>query len=439
MNTEQFHQQTILGLLQTTVNRTHLDLERRQLINLGSVVNWTNLRTLTNEINSLFTREIDSRRERVAFDNIIVEIRLRATSTYEGLADTAAFEANLRQGIVAYSQHIRRENLTPPENFAGFQQTLEEQFKWGILHLHEKRYRRNPRLKRYSEYTQRIRAITRQFFLDNRANLVFSNDFLAAQQNCCWCLFNYRKFPLYRTVLRDFIENIYIKASEGLLRQGLDIPLTELRRELEKYISEQCTYLHFNLEQNSAHKLSAVFRGHRVREQLREQQLNMALTNAQLRTVLVDVLGQHGLNINQTYQNLTQAIQNMPGPVNAPARELSIVKIADFSGKDDEDPHEWMDSFERAAAANQWVQDARQLAIVTGYMKDAAAAWATAAMAAGANNQITGFSGNNAATDFKDHFLEKFTPDSKQNKWYYELSTIRQRAEESVDEYSLRF
>ena len=42
-------------------------------------------------------------------------------------------------------------------------------------------------------------------------------------------------------------------------------------------------------------------------------------------------------------------------------------------------------------------------------MKDAAAAWATAAMAAGANNQITGFSGNNAATDFKDHFLEKFT------------------------------
>ena len=125
--------------------------------------------------------------------------------------------------------------------------------------------------------------------------------------------------------------------------------------------------------------------------------------------------------------------------MNAQPRELSIVKIADFSGKDDEDPHEWMDSFERAAAANQWAQDVRKLAIVTGYMKDAAAAWATAAMAAGANNQITGFSGNLAATDFKDRFLEKFTPDSKQNKWYYKLSTIRQRAEESVDEYSLRF
>ena len=161
MNTEQFHQQTILGLLQTTVNLTHLDLERRQLIEIGSVVDWTNIRSLTNEINSLFKRELDSRRERVAFDNIIVEIRLRANPTYGGLADTAAFETNLRRGIVTYSQHIRRQDLTPPENFAGFQQTLENQFNWGILHLHQKYFERNPRLKRYSEYTQRIRAITR--------------------------------------------------------------------------------------------------------------------------------------------------------------------------------------------------------------------------------------------------------------------------------------
>ena len=106
MNTEQFHQQTILGLIQTTVNLTHLDLERRQLIDIGSVVDWTNIRSLTNEINSLFARELGSRRERVAFDNIIVEIRLRANSTYGGLADTVAFEANLRRGIVTYSQHI---------------------------------------------------------------------------------------------------------------------------------------------------------------------------------------------------------------------------------------------------------------------------------------------------------------------------------------------
>src|SRR2546421_2225151 len=163
------------------------------------------------------------------------------------------------------------------------------------------------------------------------------------------------------------------------------------------------------------------------------------LSSAQLQTILNQVLGRDGLDINRTYQHLTTAIQNMPAPVNAPARELSIVKITDFSGKDDEDPHEWMDNFERAAAANQWAQDARKLAIVTGYMKDAAAAWATAAMAPTAQNRIVGFSGNNAGVDFKDRFLEKFTPDSKQNKWYYELSTIRQRAEESVDEYSLRF
>src|SRR2546430_15827646 len=146
-----------------------------------------------------------------------------------------------------------------------------------------------------------------------------------------------------------------------------------------------------------------------------------ALSATQLQTILTQVLGRDGLNINRTYQTLTNAIANIPAPVNAAPRELSIVKIADFSGKDDEDPHEWMDSFERAAAASQWAQDARQLAIVTGYMKDAAAAWATAAMAPTAQNRIVGFSGNNAGVDFKDRFLEKFTPDSKQNKWYYEL------------------
>ena len=42
-------------------------------------------------------------------------------------------------------------------------------------------------------------------------------------------------------------------------------------------------------------------------------------------------------------------------------------------------------------------------------MKDAAAAWATAAMAPTAQNRIVGFSGNNARANFKDHFLEKFT------------------------------
>src|SRR2546423_7849588 len=101
------------------------------------------------------------------------------------------------------------------------------------------------------------------------------------------------------------------------------------------------------------------------------------LSSAQLQTILNQVLGRDGLDINQTYQRLTTAIQNIPVLVNAQLRELSIVKIADFSGKDDEDPHEWMDSFERATAANQWAQDVRKLAIVTGYMKDAAAAWAT--------------------------------------------------------------
>ena len=54
MNSKEFHQQTILGLIQNTVNTTFTDLTRRQLteVNLEEqLVDWTNLRTLINEIN----------------------------------------------------------------------------------------------------------------------------------------------------------------------------------------------------------------------------------------------------------------------------------------------------------------------------------------------------------------------------------------------------
>ena len=40
---------------------------------------------------------------------------------------------------------------------------------------------------------------------------------------------------------------------------------------------------------------------------------------------------------------------------------------------------------------------------------------------------------------FKTRFLEYFTPETKQNQWYHELMTIRQFANEKVDDYSRRF
>jgi len=119
-----FHQFTIRGLIQTTVNRTYIDLTRRQIIDEESVVDWTELRSLTNEINFLFEGAIDSQREANTLNNIIIEIQTRAASIYPGLANSNEFDQYLRQGIKVYSQYIRVNNLAAPQNV--IDQTLEE-------------------------------------------------------------------------------------------------------------------------------------------------------------------------------------------------------------------------------------------------------------------------------------------------------------------------
>ena len=63
-----------------------------------------------------------------------------------------------------------------------------------------------------------------------------------------------------------------------------------------------------------------------------------------LRTTLNTVLRQEGLDIVRTYNRLTNAITALQNamPAGAPApRKLSLVKVSDSSGKDNEDPHEW--------------------------------------------------------------------------------------------------
>src|SRR5947199_280630 len=105
MNSKEFHRQTILGLIQTTINRTYLDLTRRNLLEVNQdarIVNWNNLRTLTNEINWLFERTPNSRRERLAIANIITEIHTRAPLIYTTLLETRAFDDALKTGLKTY-------------------------------------------------------------------------------------------------------------------------------------------------------------------------------------------------------------------------------------------------------------------------------------------------------------------------------------------------
>ena len=129
MNEQQFHQETIRGLIQTTLNRMHLDFERRSLIPLGSTVDWTNIRTLIQGIDILFRQAINSRAERTAVRNLIIEIRGRMANTIPGISNLDEFETALSNGIKAYSRHIKRHHIIPPDNFRGFQQTLEDQFR----------------------------------------------------------------------------------------------------------------------------------------------------------------------------------------------------------------------------------------------------------------------------------------------------------------------
>src|SRR5688572_19846013 len=159
MNTKEFHQRTIRGLIQTTINRTLLDLERRQEIPLGTTIDWTRLRTLTNEINFLFEREVNSHRERIALENITTEIRLRAPT----LNLTDKFLATLLRGVTAYSRYIKRNNLAPTSNNPRIQQTLEDQFRFGLLQTCQRRFQLI-RLPRYFEYQHSITKIVRKFF-----------------------------------------------------------------------------------------------------------------------------------------------------------------------------------------------------------------------------------------------------------------------------------
>ena len=279
MNVQRFHQQTIRGLIQTTVNRTHLDLERRELISIGTTVDWNNIRSLVQGIDILFKHKINTQRERLSIENLVVDIRTRITHTIFGIANLEEFEEALARGIAAYSRYIKRNNLSQPANSGGFRQTLEEQFHLGLLENSQRDFQITYRVSRYREYKQRIIQIINQFFLNTEANPNLNRAFQAAIQDCCWCLFNYRNTPLYRTALREYIEDIYIEANRELQHQGftiqhqgLIIQPIELIRNLEVYIRQQCTYLHFNLENNAAHLIGIVYRRRLIQ---RQQQAHM--------------------------------------------------------------------------------------------------------------------------------------------------------------------
>src|SRR5579871_4929566 len=102
MNEQTFHLETVRGLIRHTINRMHLDLEQRGLTALGTIVDWTNLRTFNNEVNSLFRSAVRSNRERIAVNNLIIEARRRTPHFAAVIANLAEYERIIADGIKAY-------------------------------------------------------------------------------------------------------------------------------------------------------------------------------------------------------------------------------------------------------------------------------------------------------------------------------------------------
>jgi hypothetical protein len=107
------------------------------------------------------------------------------------------------------------------------------------------------------------------------------------------------------------------------------------------------------------------------------QQNNLNMNNEQLTNLLTTIFGEDGQRIQALTQALQQAAQdngNGNGNADQP-RELNIVKVEPFYGREDEDPYEWLDKFNTAAVANRWPND-RRIPIAAGYLKEAALEWA---------------------------------------------------------------
>ena len=150
-------------------------------------------------------------------------------------------------------------------------------------------------------------------------------------------------------------------------------------------------------------------------ELLFEQNLEImaGLTQDQFRQELQAIFGAHGENMRP------------------------IMRIKEFYGRDDEDPHEWCAEFEKASAANGWAgndNNVRRKNIASAYLRGNAAEWYETDQANIAQWHIDGQNDN-----FRERFKDHFSPQSKQIHWQVELTNIKQKMGESIEDYARRF
>jgi hypothetical protein len=174
---------------------------------------------------------------------------------------------------------------------------------------------------------------------------------------------------------------------------------------------------------------------------------NLNMDQNQFKEVMVQLYGADPAdNTNQTPRNIgavmdaqTNAINNL---INAHNNRNGgkIVEPPAFYGRDDEDPHRWLELFEQAFDTNGWRdgnEQQRKIQIVAGYLRDAAFDWYRQASANIQRYEDGTHNGGN--NDFKKLFLEQYSTPTKRNMWTQQLTRMTQGSNETVDDYARRF
>jgi len=109
------------------------------------------------------------------------------------------------------------------------------------------------------------------------------------------------------------------------------------------------------------------------------------------------------------------------------SKEYRLVDFPEFKGGN-QDPIEWLESFERACETNR-IPVPRRIILVASYLKGTALTWF--------NRQIIRYwdDNNNAHLSFVPLFKEEFCSPFKLSQWKHQLRNRKQKPGETIEEY----
>ena len=110
------------------------------------------------------------------------------------------------------------------------------------------------------------------------------------------------------------------------------------------------------------------------------------------------------------------------------AKEYRLVDFPEFKGGN-QDPIEWLESFERACNANR-IRDERRVVLVASYLKGTALTWYSRNPLAYWNNPTY------PTLSFVSLFKMEFCSPFRQSQWKHQLRNRKQKPRETVEEYA---